>query len=144
MHPDLKPGLRHRLQYTVAAEKTVPYLYRDEFPEFAQMPAVFATAFLVGLIEGTCQKAIVPYLDWPREQSLGTLVNFTHIAATPPGMRVTVEAEVIAVEGRLVRFRTRAHDERDLISEGTHERVVIDTERFLRKVAAKAADLARG
>jgi fluoroacetyl-CoA thioesterase len=137
MHPDLKPGLRSRFEYTVSAEKTVQKLY-SEFSEFGQMPAVFATAFLVGLIEGTCQKAIVPYLDWPREQSLGTLVNFTHIAATPPGMTVTVEAEVIAVEGRTVRFRARAHDGHELISEGTHERVVIDSERFLRKVAEKA------
>jgi len=139
MHPDLKPGLRSRFEYTVPPEKTVPHVYH-EFAEFQQMPAVFATAFLVGLIEGTCQKAMVPYLDWPREQSLGTLVNFTHIAATPPGMTVTVEAEVIAVEGRLVRFRARAHDGRDLISEGTHERVVIDAERFLRKVAQKARE----
>lgn len=137
MHPDLKPGLRSRFEYTVSTEKTVPKLY-SEFSEFEQMPAVFATAFLVGLIEGTCQKAIVPYLDWPREQSLGTLVNFTHIAATPPGMTVTVDAEVIAVEGRTVRFHARAHDGHDLISEGTHERVVIDAERFLRKVAEKA------
>jgi fluoroacetyl-CoA thioesterase len=137
MHLDLKPGLRIRFEYTVSPEKTVPKLY-SEFSEFGQMPAVFATAFLVGLIEGTCQKAIVPYLDWPREQSLGTLVNFTHIAATPPGMTVTVEAEVIAVEGRTVRFHARAHDGLDLISEGTHERVVIDSERFLRKVAEKA------
>lgn len=139
MHPDLKPGLRSNFEYTVSAEKTVPNVYR-EFAEFQQMPAVFATAFLVGLIEGTCQKAIIPFLDWPREQSLGTLVNFTHIAATPPGMTVTVEAEVIAVEGRMVRFRTRAHDGRDLISEGTHERVVIDADRFLRKVAQKAGE----
>jgi fluoroacetyl-CoA thioesterase len=137
MHPDLKPGLRGSFEYTVPPDKTVPHVYR-EFAEFQQMPAVFATAFLVGLIEGTCQKTIVPYLDWPREQSLGTLVNFTHVAATPPGMTVKVEAEVIAVEGRVVRFHARAHDGRDLISEGTHERVVIDADRFLRKVAEKA------
>src|SRR5262245_20260423 len=137
MHPDLKPGLRGRFEYRVPAEKTVPYVYR-EFAEFQQMPAVFATAFMVGLIEGTCQKAILPYLDWPREQSVGTLVNFTHLAATPPGMIVTVEAEVTAVEGRLIRFHARAHDERDLIAEGTHERTVIDAQRFLRKVTEKA------
>ena len=137
MHSDLKPGLRGSFEYTVPAEKTVPHVYR-EFAEFQQMPAVFATAFLVGLIEGTCQKIMVPYLDWPREQSLGTRVDFTHVAATPPGITVRVDAEVIAVEGRLVRFRARARDDRELISEGTHERVVIDADRFLRKVADKA------
>ena len=137
MHPDLKAGLRSRFAYRVSPAKTVPRLY-TEFSEFQDMPEVFATAFMVGLIEGTCQKAIVPYLDWPREQSVGTLVNFTHLAATPPGMVVTVEAEVVAVEGRLIRFHARAHDERDLITEGIHERTVIDAERFVRKVAEKA------
>src|SRR5215467_238747 len=77
MHPDLKPGLRSRFAYKVSEEKTVPRLY-TEFSEFQDMPPVFATAFMVGLIEGTCQKAILPYLDWPREQSVGTLVNFSH------------------------------------------------------------------
>lgn len=138
MHPDLKPGVRHELRYTVAPDKTVPHVYR-EFAEFQQMPPVFATAFLVGLIENTCQKAILPYLDWPREQSVGTHVDLSHVAATPPGFMVTVDAEVIAVEGRIVRFKARAFDGHDLISEGTHERVVIDHARFMQKVAAKAA-----
>jgi len=136
MHPDLKPGLRHIFRYTVPDEKTVPHIYR-EFAEFQQMPEVFATGFLVALMEGTCQLAIKPYLDWPREQSVGTHVDFSHLAATPPGLTVTVECEVIAVEGRKVRFRARAHDGHDLISEGTHERAIIDAERFNLKLAGK-------
>lgn len=143
MSPDLKPGLRHRFTYTVPDDKTVPHLYR-EFPEFQQMPEVFATGFLVGLMEGVCQLAIKPYLDWPAEQSVGTHVDFSHVAATPPGMTVTVDCEVIAVEGRKVRFFARAHDGHDLISEGRHERAVIDAARFNDRLAAKRARLVQG
>ncbi len=136
MSPDLKPGIRHQFRYTVPEDKTVPNLY-PEFAEFREMPEVFATGFMVGLIEGACQLAIKPYLDWPREQSLGTHVNFSHLAATPPGLTVTVDCEVIAVEGRRVTFRATAHDGHDLISEGTHERVVIDAARFAERVSRK-------
>jgi fluoroacetyl-CoA thioesterase len=136
MRPEIRPGLTSRFSYRVPDDKTVPCLY-PEFSEFQDMPRVFATGFMVGLIEATCQLAIKPYLDWPREQSVGTHVNFSHLAATPPGLTVTVECEVVAVEGRKVTFRARAHDGIDLISEGTHERVVIDAARFESKLAAK-------
>ena len=136
MHSDLKPGITSQFSYVVAPHKTVPALY-PEFAEFQDMPRVFATGFLVGLIEGACQLAIKPYLDWPREQSVGTHVNFSHLAATPPGLTVTVDCEVIAVDGRKVTFKTRAVDGVDLISEGTHERVVIDAARFNAKLTAK-------
>lgn len=136
MSPDLKPGIRYRFTYTVPETKTVPRLY-PEFAEFREMPEVFATGFMIGLIEGACQLAIKPYLEWPREQSLGTHVNFSHLAATPPGLTVTVDCEVIAVDGRRVTFRATAHDGHDLISEGTHERVVIDMARFAERVSRK-------
>lgn len=136
MSPDLKPGIRHQFRYTVPDNKTVRNLY-PEFAEFREMPEVFATGFMVGLIEGACQLAIKPYLDWPREQSLGTHVDFSHLAATPPGLTVTVDCEVIAVDGRRVTFRASAHDGHDLISEGRHERVVIDVARFVERVSRK-------
>jgi len=72
--PDLKPGISYVFDYTVPDSKTVPRLY-PEWHEFGEMPEVFATGFLVGLMEGACQLAIKPYLDWPREQSLGTHVK---------------------------------------------------------------------
>ena len=136
MSPDLKPGITSRFTYTVPDNKTVPHLY-PEFTEFREMPEVFATGFLVGLMEGACQLAIKPYLDWPAEQSVGTHVDFSHLAATPPGMTVTVDCEVIAVDGRKVTFRARAHDGHELISEGRHERMVIDAQRFNQKLAGK-------
>jgi fluoroacetyl-CoA thioesterase len=132
MSPDLKPVF----DYTVPGSKTVAQLY-PEWSEFGEMPEVFATGFLVGLMEGACQLAIKPYLDWPREQSLGTHVSFSHLAATPPGLTVRVRCEVVAVEGRKVRFQANAHDGHDLISEGTHERYIIDVARFNEKVSAK-------
>lgn len=136
MSPDLKPGITHRFTYTVPDSKTVPRLY-PEFAEFREMPEVFATGFLVGLMEGACQLAINPYLDWPAEQSVGTRVSFSHLAATPPGLTITVDCEVTGVDGRRVNFRARAHDGHNLISEGTHERMVIDAARFNQKLAAK-------
>ena len=136
MSPDLKPGLQSEFSYTVPDNKTVPWLY-PEWTEFREMPEVFATGFLVGLMEGACQLAIKPYLDWPREQSVGTHVNFSHLAATPPGLTIRVRCEVLAVAGRKVNFRASAHDGHDLISEGTHERVVIDVERFNRSLRKK-------
>ena len=101
------------------------------------MPQVLATGYLVGLMEWACIEAIRPHLDWPREQSLGTSVNFTHLAATPPGLTVTVEVRLDRIEGRKLTFRLSAHDGIDTISEGTHERVVIDAARFNAKVAEK-------
>jgi fluoroacetyl-CoA thioesterase len=136
--PDLRPGICHRLQYRVPADKTVPHLY-PEFEEFRQMPDVFATGFLVGLIESACQLAIKPFLDWPREQSVGTHVNLSHLAATPPGQLVMVECTVTDVDGRRIRFRASARDQSDLISEGTHERTVIDASRFGERLRAKQA-----
>lgn len=137
--PDLKPGLTYRLVYPLPSGKTVPDLY-PEFEEFRQMPRVFATGFMVGLIESACQLAIKPFLDWPREQSVGTHVDFSHLAATPAGLTIKVDCEVTSVDGRRVRFRARAHDGVDLISEGTHERVVIDAAKFNARVGAKRPD----
>jgi fluoroacetyl-CoA thioesterase len=138
VNPQLRPGLTYRLQYKVPAEKTVPHIY-PEFTEFRQMPDVFATGFMVSLIEGACLLAIKPYLDWPREQTVGTHVSFSHLAPTPPGQVVTIDCEVTAVEGRRIRFRASARDESDLISEGTHERTVIDLDRFNLRLDAKKA-----
>ena len=135
---DIPIGARHALDYTVEPGVTVPALYRGAFPEFGQMPPVLATGLMVSLIEGCCQRAILPYLDWPREGSLGVHVDFSHLAPTPVGMTVHVEAEVIAVEGRRITFSAEAFDGVDCISRGTHARMVVDYVRFVEKSAEKA------
>ena len=136
MKATLKPGLTHRFQFTVPESKTVPHLY-PESALFQQMPEVLATGYLVGLLEWACIEAITPHLDWPREQSLGTHVDISHLAATPPGLTITVEVRLDSIEGRKLRFTLSAHDGVDTISRGTHERHVIDVGRFKAKLAAK-------
>jgi fluoroacetyl-CoA thioesterase len=98
---------------------------------------VFATGFLVGLLEWACVEAINPHLDWPAEQSVGIRVDVTHEAPTPPGMEVLVKAEVLAVAGRRISFRVEANDGIDTISRGTHDRAVIDAQSFGEKAALK-------
>ena len=136
MKPTLKSGLTYEFRFAVPESKTVPALYPESEP-FQQMPHVLATGYLVGLMEWACIEAIKPHLDWPREQSLGTRVDFSHLAATPPGLTVTVSVRLDRIEGRKLSFTLSAHDGIDTISEGTHERHVIDAERFNAKVAAK-------
>ena len=143
MKDTLKPGLTHRFSFRIPATKTVPHLY-PESEMFRQMPEVLATGYLVGLLEWACIEALRPHLDWPREQSLGILVNFTHLAATPPGMTVTVDVELVKVEGRKLTFSISAHDGVDKISEGTHERAVIDSSRFAARLAEKNRAAASG
>jgi fluoroacetyl-CoA thioesterase len=142
MKATLKAGLTHRFTYQVPAQKTVPHLYR-EAPEFQAMPEVFATGFMVGLMEWTCIQLLAPHLD-TGEGSLGTHIDVTHMAATPAGLNVTVDAECTAVRGRRASFHVRAHDGIDLIGEGRHERAVVVWESFNAEVAEKAAASAKG
>lgn len=138
MKDTLKPGIKYQHKFTLPTSKTVPALY-PEADEFLVMPEVFATGFLVGFLEWACIRAINPHLDWPEEQSLGTHIDVSHEAATPPGLEVTATVELIAVEGRKLTFTVEAHDGVDLISRGRHQRHVINKEKFVARVAAKAA-----
>jgi fluoroacetyl-CoA thioesterase len=136
MKATLVPGLKHRFVYTVPVNKTVPHLY-PEAEELQAMPAVFATGFMVGLMEWTCIQLLAPHLD-EGEGSLGVHVDIGHTAATPPGLTVTVDAECTAVDGRRVTFNIVAHDGVDQIGAGRHERFVVAWDRFNAKVADKA------
>ena len=138
MRETLKAGLEGTFRYRVPDNKTVPFIY-EEAPDFQAMPRVFATGFMVALVEWACVELIKPHLDWPREQSLGTHVDLSHVAATLPGMSVEVRARLESVEGRKLVFRVSARDDLDLITEGRHERHVIDKSRFDERVAAKGA-----
>ena len=136
MKDSLKAGLTGTLAFPVTASKTVPHLY-PEAPEFAPMPAVLATGYLVGLVEWACMRLVVPHLDWPREQSVGIDIRLSHQAPTPPGLTVTVRATLLRVDGRRLHFEVSAHDGVDEVAKGTHDRAVIDTARFAEKSAAK-------
>jgi len=136
MKESLKPGIRYEHKFVVPSSKTVPALY-PESEEFLAMPEVFATGFLVGFLEWACIKAINPHLDWPREQTVGTHIDVSHEAATPPGLEVTATVELLEVSGRRLVFAVEAHDGIELISRGRHERFVIDKEKFDAKVGKK-------
>ena len=137
MNSSLQPGLTYEFKFKVPENKTVPHLF-PESPEFQVMPKVLATGFMVGLFEWTCIQATNPHIDWPREQTVGIDVKLNHIAATPPGLTVTVNVELIAVEGRKLVFSIVAKDGMDKISEGTHDRFIIEADKFNAKVADKA------
>ena len=114
----------------------MPALY-PEADEFLTMPEVFATGYLVGFLEWACIKAINPYLDFPYEQTVGTHINVSHQAATPAGLNVTANVELIEIEGRKLTFKVEAHDGIDLISQGTHERFIVHKEKFDSKALSK-------
>lgn len=138
MKPTLQPGLTHEHKFVVPASKTVPALY-PEAASFQEMPEVFATGFMVGFLEWACLEAILPHLDWPTEQTVGTHIDVSHEAATPPGLEVTARVKLVAVEGRKLTFEVEAHDGVDVISRGRHERHVIDRARFDARLAQKKA-----
>ena len=136
MKPTLKPGLTHSFSYKVPENKTVPFTY-PESPEIAAMPKVFATGFMIVLMEWTCVQLLNQHLD-AGEGSLGTHVDVSHCAATPAGFTVKVDVKCVEVNGRTVIFKVRAHDGMDMIGEGRHERVVVAWDKFNAKVAEKA------
>lgn len=137
MENALQPGLTFEFKFKVPENKTVPHLY-PESPEFQMMPQVLATGFMVGLFEWACIQAINPHINWPAEQTVGIDVKLSHIAATPPGLTVTVKGKLETVEGRKLVFSLVADDGIDKISEGTHDRFIIDAAKFNAKMAAKA------
>ena len=97
---------------------------------------MFATPEMVRLMERAAVNGLAPYLA-PGQQSVGTMVNVKHLAATPVGATVTARAKLLSVDGRRLFFKVSAHDGTDLIGEGTHERALIDLAKFEQRVAAK-------
>jgi len=132
---DLKPGLRRSETITVGEAMTVPAQARL-FDPLTEMPPVFATAQMIAFVEWTCVHAVAPYLA-PQQRTVGTLVEISHLAATPIGMRVTAAVELIAIDGRRLRFKAQCRDETEIIGEGFHERTVIDHDRFMARLARK-------
>ena len=137
----LQPGLVHTATLRVDESLTVPRV-SPHLAAFADMPPVFATAFLVSFVEATCVEAIRPYLG-EGQHSVGTQVDLSHSAATPVGMTVTAHIELAEVEGRRLRFKVECRDEVDVIGVGHHERFVIDHAKFTARVKAKAAEQAQ-
>lgn len=137
MKSTLRPGLTGSLSWIVPVERTVPHLL-PESPEFAALPQVLATGYLVGVLEWTCIRALTGHLD-EGEATLGVHIDVSHDAPTPPGGTVTVTAELKAVEGRALVFDVEASDEAAVISRGSHRRAVIDLPRFTARLHARSS-----
>ena len=122
-------GMKGRAETVVTRENTAQAAGSGLVP-------VFATPNMIGLMEGAAVDAIQSCLA-PDEGSVGTHLDVSHDAATPIGMKVWAEAEVIAVEGRKITFTVAAFDEAEQIGKGTHERVIIQADKFLSKTLGK-------
>jgi fluoroacetyl-CoA thioesterase len=141
MISDIVSGITHSLPLQVSERLLVTAFSRD-FPAFADLPPVFATAFMVGFIEWACIEALQPWLP-DGETTVGTHVYLSHVAPTPKGMKLTAHIELIEVKGPTLRFRVDCFDVCGLIGSGFHERTVVDSARFMAKVAEKVAHGAR-
>ena len=125
----IRPGLTGTASLTVAPEHTAPRIGSGRI-------AVLATPVMINVIEAAALAAVEHLLP-AGHQSLGIRLDVRHFAATPVGLRVTATAEVTAVEGRTITFRVEARDEREVIGDGTHERVVVNMARFDDRVQRK-------
>ena len=102
----------------------------------------YSTPAMVALIEGACVKSIENYLE-KEETSVGIEVNVKHLAPTPVGMKVTAYAELFEINGRRLRFKVKATDDKENISEGTHTRAVVNAAKFAERIKSKRVSLGR-
>jgi fluoroacetyl-CoA thioesterase len=127
----LQAGMKGHASIVVADEHTAPRVGSGRVH-------VLATPVMINLFEAAALEAIERHLP-EGYQSLGTVLNVRHIAATPVGMRATASAEVLKVDGRTVYFRVEARDDKELVGDGTHERVVVNVAKFAERVKRKLA-----
>jgi fluoroacetyl-CoA thioesterase len=127
----IAPGMTGRSELVVGEEHTAPRVGSG-------LVHVLATPVMINLFEAAALDAVDQHLP-AGYQSLGTVLNVRHIAATPVGMKVRATAEIVRVEGRTVFLKVKAEDERELIGDGVHERVVVNVEKFSQRVARKSA-----
>jgi predicted thioesterase len=130
MIDEIRPGLTHELVHRVEQK----HLASQWSSGLAQ---VLATPALVGFCE-ECARLTVEGLLQSDMGTVGSAINLRHLAPTPPGMNVTVKAELLEVDGRRLRFAVEAHDEVERVAEGEHVRFIIDNDRFQRGVSDKA------
>ena len=127
----LEPGIKGRQEVIVTKENTAAALGSG-------LLDVFATPAMIALMEGTAWKSVADQLE-EGEGTVGTRLDVAHLSATPLGMKVYCESELVQVDGRKLVFKVAAYDEAGLIGEGTHERFIVKTEKFQAKAEAKAA-----
>ena len=126
---ELTVGLKGETTITVTDSNTAAAHGSGNIP-------VFATPAMVALMENAAMNSVETELA-PARTTVGTRLETTHVAATPVGMKVTAKAELTGVEGKKLLFKVEAFDEKELIGSGSHERFIIDKEKFLQRVEAK-------
>ncbi len=131
MESPFKPGMTNEMRLRTGPEHSARTFYPD-------LPDAFATPFLVGLMEGVSADLMAKHLQ-PGEQSVGIGMDIKHTAPTPLGMEVRVVTELVAVDGKKLTFKLEAFDEKEKIGEATHERFIINAEKFSKRLAGKAA-----
>ena len=127
----LKPGLFHEVTFSVTEDLTARAVGSGQLP-------VLATPVMIARMEQAAWMAVAPCLA-EGEGTVGTRMDAAHVSATPLGLPVTCRAELIGIDGRRLTFRVSARDSHGPIGEGTHERVVIQNEKFLQKARKKAS-----
>ena len=127
----VEKGIKGRREQTVTPEMSAARVGSG-------LVEVFATPMMVALIEQTCLESVAPCLE-AGQGTVGTLVNVSHVSATPIGMRVWCESELTEVDRRRLVFSVKAYDECGLIGEGTHERFIIDNDKFFEKIKNKGS-----
>ena len=125
----LTTGIKGKLERTVTPELTAEALGSGLLP-------VFATPAVVALAEETAWKSVAPELE-EGQGTVGTRMELSHIAATPVGMAVRCETELIEIDRRKLVFAIEVFDEKEKIAEGRHERFIIDNAKFLGKAQGK-------
>ena len=125
----LKPGMKGTAELLVGPEHSAPRVGSGKV-------AVLATPVMINLIEAAALAACEHGLP-DGHQSLGIHLDVRHFAATPIGMRISAMAELVAVDGRTLTFRVEARDEKEAIGDGTHQRVVVNVQRFDQRVQRK-------
>jgi predicted thioesterase len=133
MSGSLEVGMSREIKVKSLAEHSAQHFYPN-------LPNVFATPILGGLMERASAELIDEHLQ-PGQQSVGISMNLKHLAPTPLGMEVRVVTEVTAVEGRKLTFRLEAFDEIEKIGEATHERFIIQADKFNVRVDEKAKSI---
>ncbi|HWJ03407.1 MAG TPA: thioesterase family protein [Verrucomicrobiae bacterium] len=123
---NLTPGIKGSFDLKVTAETTAQHFD-------PQLAPVFSTPFLVAIAEGACYKAVQTKLP-EGFSTVGTVVNIRHLAPTPVGMKVTAICELVEVDDRRLVFKVEAHDEVKKVAEGSHERFIIDSKKFVAKL----------
>jgi fluoroacetyl-CoA thioesterase len=134
--PTLVPGLARTAALRVTEDPTVSHV-SPRLPALAGLPDVFVTALMIAFTEATCVDLLSDLLD-ADETTVGTHVDLSHVAATPPGMTVTAAVKLTSVDRRALSFVVELHDEAGPTCKGTHRRSVVTASRFTARVTDKA------